>query len=182
MKVLAFMMVLAASAGAYSEELTARDVREAIRVGDIESVKELTKNDKRLRDIFSGESVGVAELAILFERSDILTHILSDYSLLTPDDINRALIIACSTGVQSETAIIKLLARGGNINALVEGQNCLYSAFVSGDHEFYKYLISKGADPEQEVYPDKQLNLPKKATIRSLIEYRLESYRKMKNA
>lgn len=182
MKALVFMMVLFASAGAYSKDLTARDVREAIRGGDIELIREVTKDDKRLRDIFSGESVGVTELAIIFEKNEILTHILADYSLLTPEDLNKSLFLACATGIQSRTAITQLLAKGGNVNALIEGQNCLYIAFIAGDHEFYKYLISKGADPEQEVYPDKELNLPKKATIRCLIEYRLESYRQMKNA
>lgn len=182
MKLIVSIIMAVVSFGVLAEDITSRDVREAIRSDNMELIKELTSDDKRLQSIFSNANLGVAELAVYFNKEEILTHVLFEYDLLKKEEIDKAIILACATNKQFKSAITQLIAKGGDINVLARGTSCLYTAVIAGDSEFYKFLISMGANPDQVVTPHPELGFPESVSIREMIDLRIQTYQSMKDA
>ena len=63
---------------------------------------------------------------------------------MTQEELNKALWDACGFGNDLPRAV-KLLDRGADPNALVEGRNALHAAAVWGRLEFVKILLGRGA-------------------------------------
>ena len=183
MKLIAIISSILITLSAYGNELTTRDVRQAIQDGNLSFIKELTSDDEKLASIFKSSNLNPFQMAVYFNQPEILKELLSNYKQNTAEQLNRALIVACAPNKKSHEAIKLLISGGANINALVRGVNCLYTAVIAADYELFKYLLRIGANPDVEVMPDQGFGLgfPKKATINQLIKLRLKSYQEMSN-
>ncbi len=166
----------------HAEEITFRDVRSAIFSHNKDLVAKYLENSELIREIFKDEnSFSIIEYAVYAKNEEIFKQVLDGVKVHHQLDIQKALRAACSTDNQSQLMIRMLIEKGGDINIGSKGQNCLYSAVISADYEFYKFLISVGASKYVIVKPDKELGLPAEISIKGLIEIRLNQYKKINN-
>ena len=176
----AFLILLPS---ALSAEPTTRDVRVAIQRGDNQAINTMIKDKVdfiALQNKGNKSDLSALELAIYFRKHDILTKLVSYQPAIVEHFGTNALKLACSTNKQDKAAIELLVTSGVNINTPNSaGQNCLYSAAVAVDVDFFEYLITLGANPKTEITPHKWLNMEGPITVEAFLQIRLKRHQAM---
>lgn len=181
MKFFIFLVLIFNLANTYAEEITYRDVRNAIFSHDMELLDEYLSNNELMKGLFKDQTPSIIEYAVHSKNENIFIKVLASSKMHHKSDIQKSLQAACSTNNQSQLMIRMLIDNGGDINKPTSGKTCLYYAVLSADYDFYKFLISVGARKEVIVRPDKELGLPAEISIADFIEIRLNLYNKMNN-
>ena len=181
MKLVIFLVLLFNFTHTYAEEITYRDVRNAIFTHDSELLDKYLSNPDLITKVFKDQDIGILEYAVRSKNESIFKKVLTSSKVHHQSDIQKSLQAACSTNNQSHLMVRMLIENGGDINKAISGKTCLYYAVLSADYNFYKFLISVGASKDVTVRPDKELGLPAEISIADFIEIRLAQYNKMNN-
>jgi hypothetical protein len=182
LKIILFFLLSFNIINAHAEEITFRDIRSAIFSHDKDLVSKYLADSDLIRKVFKDEnSFSIIEYAVYAKNESIFKQVLDGVKVHHQSDIQEALRAACSTDNQSQLMIRMLIEKGGDINEGPKGRNCLYSAVISADYEFYRFLISVGASQDITVKPHEELGLPAEISIKDLIEFRLSQYEKINN-
>lgn len=181
LKPVIFLVLLFNFAHTYAEEITYRDVRNAIFAHDTELLDKYLSNRELITRVFKDEDPGIIEYAVRSKNESTFKKVLTSSKVHHQSDIQKSLQAACSTNNQSQLMIRMLIENGADLNKSINGKTCLYYAVLSADYNFYKFLISVGASKDVMVRPDKELGLPAEVSITDFIEIRLNQYNKMNN-
>jgi hypothetical protein len=181
LKIVFFLVLIFNLANTFAEEITYRDVRNAIFSHDIDLLDKYLSNRELIKKVFKDEDPSIIEYAVRSKNESTFKKVLASSKVHHQSDIQKSLQAACSTNNQSQLMIRMLIENGGDINTTIRGQNCLYYAVLSADYNFYKFLISVGASKDVLVRPDKELGLPAEVNITDFIKIRLQQYNKMNN-
>ena len=172
-------MLLVLSLSAYPDTMTGRDVGEAIRHGNLCLLKPLVADDSVPAGVLEESGLNPLETAVYFQQYEIFNELLSSHEFFCQGDLNKALVVACTTNMLSMIAIELVLNSGTSVKVLVQDKNYRHSAVVAVDHRSYGYLPSPGADPEGEVITDPGLGFSEQATTDPLVRMGLQGYQMM---
>lgn len=185
MKTIIVTLVLLLGAGWVSatEPVSSRDVRRMIQSGDEAAIDQLLKDGVNFIDVqqAGGRSdLSALELAAYFEQTGILKQLLAKQPQLAARYGSKALQLACATNIKNKEIIEALMGAGVDINAKnTSGKNCLYSAAVAADPEFFDYLLTLGADAGVKVSPHEWLHIDADISIERFVAIRLERHQQM---
>ncbi|MEX1033840.1 MAG: ankyrin repeat domain-containing protein, partial [Cellvibrionaceae bacterium] len=175
--VLTFLCLSAqALADAYTE------FRETIRNGDVEHFQQIAPAEEDIRASAYNRGIDALTLAVGFDSLDIVKDILRRFPDYSAENAPEAMLLACSANRKNQEAIEIFLSSGITIDAKSRnGQNCLYSAVLQADYDFFDYLIGKGASVKTSIKPDPIFGYSSLITIEAFIADRLDTYREMQN-
>lgn len=162
---------------------SSKDVQTMIKNGDENAISKLVKEGVDFVEIQKqggNWSTSVLDVAVYFNRANILKILLNHQPELADIYGEDALVTACATNKQNKTLIKILLNSGVDINAKSKsGKTCLYRAALAADAKFFIYLLGLGANPKIEVTPEKSLHIAGPVSIDDFIYIRLKSYEEM---
>jgi len=186
MKYFILAVAVIVSMKSYSEEISARTLLNAIRLGEIQTIQTALDENINFESLYQNENRNrsILEEAVHYEKLDIVKLLLAEYDGFKKYDLDKSIKRACATNIQNRKIVDFLISKGGDINAVIEQEtSCLYSAAISADADFYSYLLSRGANPDLKIAPREALVLgfPESVSVREIIDIRIKSYTRMKN-
>ena len=156
-------------------------VSKAIRADNPKLVSSLVKSGADINKIPMGQGMSLLGLAVYFNREEIVHILINSGANVIDVKGNNILVMACATNKRNKNIIEALLKSGVSIDSVnKKNQNCLYSATISADSEFFSYLINKGANPNLVVTPNPVI-ASSSMSIEELVDKRIESYSVIKN-
>ncbi len=143
------LMFLLCSLMAISAALSAQEILDAIKAGDLAKVQAMVEKDPRIVKEIGRNGRTVLFAAVAFRQLEITEYLISKGAEVNvQDDFHSTpLILACGNG--SPLALVRLLAeKGADVNAVAKySGKPLDLALDGGDSGIIEYLKSKGAQP-----------------------------------
>lgn len=159
-----------------------RAIVDALRKDDVDAFKSLIPKSEESLMERSDDSIDIIGYAISMKAHKIFEELVTSYPLYVESNAVNALTVACASNRKNIEVIEAILELKVDINIKNNsGTNCLYSAVISADPEFFNYLISKGASPKVEVVPDEVFGYSGPVSIELFLKNRLNNYQEMEN-
>ena len=159
-----------------------RDIIDAIRKDDVGFLKALIPTSEDMLIEQSQDSVDILGYAVSMNAHEIFSEMIKSYPRYVVNNSPTVLSLACASNRKNRKFIEALLGLGVDINTINgSGTNCLYSAVISADLEFFNYLIGLGANPKIKVVPDEVFGYSEPVSIEVFLKNRLKKYQEMEN-
>ena len=121
MKVVFFLVLIFNLANTFAEEITYRDVRNAIFSHDTDLLDKYLSNSELIKKVFKDEDPSIIEYAVRSKNESTFKKVLASSKVHHQSDIQKSLQAACSTNNQSQLMIRMLIENGGDINITIRG-------------------------------------------------------------